>query len=136
MNALSKIILGSLLCQRLWSPTLALREVWMQNRHQSTVPHIWRALCARYGKPQISPLRFAPVEMTKLGVNANQTFLNPISIPLGGPQAHERSGQDDQRFTGGNPAFSRELRSQARELSALGTAGKASLPCPSAFLFH
>ncbi len=28
------------------------------------VPHIWRAFCARYGKPQISPLRFAPVEMT------------------------------------------------------------------------
>ncbi len=30
------------------------------------VPHIWRALCARCGKPQISPLRFAPVEMTNL----------------------------------------------------------------------
>ena len=62
--ALSKIILGGVLCQRLWFPTLAtqgwgtldLLEVWIQNRHQSRVPHIWRALCARCGKPQISPL--------------------------------------------------------------------------------
>jgi hypothetical protein len=53
------------------------------------VPHIWiwRALCARCGKPQISPLRFAPVEMTKLGVIANQAFLNPIFIPWAAPQA-------------------------------------------------
>jgi hypothetical protein len=34
--------------------------------------------------------------MTKLGVIADQTFLNPIFIPLGGPQAHERSGRDDK----------------------------------------
>ena len=44
----------------------------------------------------ISPLRFAPVEMTKLGVIAGQTFLNPIFILLGGPQAHEHSGRDDK----------------------------------------
>ncbi len=31
-------------------------------------------------KPQISPLRFASVEMTKLGVVANPAFLNPIFI--------------------------------------------------------
>ena len=53
-------------------------------------PYLAR-FCARCGKPQISPLRFAPVEMTKLGVIADQTFLNPIFIPLGGPQAHEHS---------------------------------------------
>ena len=102
--ALSKIILEGVLCQRLWFPTLArqgwgtldLLEVWIQSRHQSRVPHIWRALCARCGKPQISPLRFAPVEMTKLGVIADQTFLNPIFILLGGPRAHERSGRDDK----------------------------------------
>ena len=107
----SKIILGGLLCQRLCSPTLAthpsklrlpglgtqgwgtldLLEVWIQNRRQSRVPHIWRALCARCGKPQISPLRFAPVEMTKLGVIADQSFLNLIFIPLSGPQTHEHS---------------------------------------------
>ena len=107
--ALSKIILGGLLCQRLWCPTLAtqgwgtldLLEVWIQNRRQSRVPHIWRALCARCGKPQISPLRFAPVEMTKLGVITDQTFLNPIFILLGGPRAHERSGRDDKgRWSG------------------------------------
>ena len=45
----------------------------------------------RCGKPQISPLRFAPVEMTKIGVIANQAFLNLIFIPLGGPQVHEHS---------------------------------------------
>ncbi len=98
--ALSKIIPGSLLCQQLWSLTLAtqgwgtldLLEGWVQNRHQSRVPHIWRALCARCGKPQISPLRFAPVEMTKLGVIANPAFPQPIFIPLGEPQAHEYSG--------------------------------------------
>ncbi len=41
-------------------------------------------------KPQISPLRFAPVEMTKLSGVADQAFLNLIFIPLGGLQAHER----------------------------------------------
>ena len=89
-----------MLCQRLWFPTLDLLEVWMQNRHQSSVPHIWPALCARCGKPQISPLRFAPVEMTKLGVVADQIFLNPIFIALGGPQAHEHSGRDDKFIAG------------------------------------
>ena len=34
--------------------------------------------------------------MTKLGVIANQAFLNPIFLLLGGPQAHERSGRDDK----------------------------------------
>ena len=71
------LILGDLLRQQLWSPTLAtqgwgtldLPEVWIQNRRQSRVPHIWRALCARCGKPQISPLRCAPVEMTKIRGN-------------------------------------------------------------------
>jgi hypothetical protein len=63
------------------------------------VPYIWSAVCARCGKPQISPLRFAPVEMTKLGVIADQTFLNPIFIPMGGLQAHEHSGRDD-KFVG------------------------------------
>ena len=82
--------------------TLNLLEVWIQNGHQSRVPHIWRALCARCGKPQISPLRCAPVEMTKLGVIAAQTFLNPIFIPLGGPQAHEHSGRDDKYRWGGS----------------------------------
>ncbi len=53
-------------------------------------------LSLRCGKPQISPLRFAPVEMTKLGVIADQTFLNPIFIPMGGLQAHEHSGRDDK----------------------------------------
>ena len=74
-------------CQRLWFLTLAtypsklrlpgtpvtqgwetlnLLEVWIQNRRQSRVPHIWRALCARYGKPQISPLRCAPGRDDKL----------------------------------------------------------------------
>ena len=27
---------------------------------------------------------------------SNQAFLNPIFISLGGPQAHERSGRDDE----------------------------------------
>jgi hypothetical protein len=44
-------------------------------------PYLAR-FCARCGKPQISPLRFAPVEMTKLGVIANQAFLSRIFIPL------------------------------------------------------
>ncbi len=38
------------------------------------------------------------VEMTKLGVVANQAFLNPIFIPLGGPQAHEYFGRDDKLY--------------------------------------
>ena len=33
-------------------------------------------------KPQISPLRCAPVAMTKLGVTTNQAFLNPMNIPV------------------------------------------------------
>ncbi len=52
---------------------------------------VGRRSTSLYGKPQISPLRFAPVEMTKAGVVADQAFLNPIFIPLGGPQAHEHS---------------------------------------------
>ena len=51
------------------------------------MPHIWRALCARCGKPQISPLRFAPVVMTKLGVVANPAFLNPVLLIKSGRQA-------------------------------------------------
>ncbi len=67
----------------------------------------------RCGKPQISPLRCAPVEMTKLGVIANQAFLNPIFIPLGGPQAHERSGRDDNtgtRLCSATGAFHRDVK--------------------------
>ena len=84
--ALSKIILGGLLRQLLWSPTLATRgwgtlnlfEVWIQNHHESRVPHMWCAVCARCGKPQISPLRFAPVEMTKVGGVAGCRLCNPM----------------------------------------------------------
>ncbi len=56
------------LASRNWG-TRSLLEVWIQNGHQSRVSHIWRALCARCGAPQISSLRWAPVEMTKLGLN-------------------------------------------------------------------
>ncbi len=56
--------LGGLLYQRLWSPTLA--------------PQGWGTLnllevCIQ--KPQISPLRFAPVEMTKLDAAADRAFV-------------------------------------------------------------
>ena len=61
MNALSKIVL-----QNLGAPYLArsLRQMW---------------------ETAISPLRFAPVEMTKLGVIANQAFLNPITNQVRSP---------------------------------------------------
>ncbi len=63
---------------------------------QTWVPLSGALFAPDVGKPQISPLRCAPVEMTKLGVVANQAFLNPIFIPLGGPQAHVHSGRDDK----------------------------------------
>ncbi len=81
-TALPTVVVSHPCYARMGHPRSAL--VWIQNRHQSRVPHLWRALCARCGKPQISPLRFAPVEMTKLGVVASQAFFNPIFIPLGG----------------------------------------------------
>ena len=57
------------------------------------------------GRPQISPLRCAPVEMTKgraalpLSVVAEQ---DPFFIALGGPKAHDSSGRDDK---GGGRCF-------------------------------
>ena len=53
--------------------------------------------------PQISPLRCAPVEMTKgraalpLSVVAEQ---DPLFIALGGPKAHDFSGPDDKGESG------------------------------------
>ncbi len=46
-------------------------------------PLLHAGLSRRTGNPQISPLRCAPVEMTKLGVVANPAFLNSILISLG-----------------------------------------------------
>ncbi len=46
------------------------------------------------------PLRCAPVEMTKLGVIADQGFLNPIFIPMGGPQVHDHCARGDKVVTG------------------------------------
>ncbi len=141
--AQSKIIPGSLLCQRLWSPTLAtqgwgtidLLEVWLQNGDQSRVPHIWRALCARCGKPQISPLRFAPVEMTKEDVIANRVFLNRFSS-LGWPRRPiQHSGRDDKSSVTAKPAFAGfeyiEVRLRYR-LSFCHSRRKSA----SALLFH
>ncbi len=69
-------------------------------------------------KPQISPLRCAPVEMTKLGVIANPALLNPIFIPLGGPQAHEHSGRDDKLGVTATPAVPAGLVSTANPFIA------------------
>ena len=55
-------------------------EVRSQNHHESKVSHIWRALCARCGTPSISPLRCAPVEMTKLGAVADQAIVGSIHL--------------------------------------------------------
>src|SRR5580698_9813244 len=57
-------------------------------------------------RPQISPLRCAPVEMTKgraalpLSVVAEQ---DPFFIALGGPKAHDSSGRDDKGDRGYGP---------------------------------
>src|ERR1700733_7506633 len=50
--------------------------------------------------PQISPLRCAPVEMTKGRATLPATVVaeqDPFFIALGGPKAHDSSGRDDQR---------------------------------------
>src|ERR1700734_1720367 len=49
--------------------------------------------------PQISPLRWAPVEMTKGRAALPATVVaeqDPFFIALGGPKAHDSSGRDDQ----------------------------------------
>jgi hypothetical protein len=73
---------------------------------------MWTSLAARSRKsgyalstniskkgPQISPLRCAPVEMTKGRVVPPWTVVaeqEPFFITLGGPKAHDSSGQDDK----------------------------------------
>ncbi len=68
----------------------------------SAVSHIWRKSMPDMGHPGFAAVRqkqipfgndrkkgkgdaFAPVEMTKLGVIANQAFLNPNFHPPGAP---------------------------------------------------
>jgi hypothetical protein len=68
------------------SPTLALFEVWTQNHHQPRVPH-----------PSHGAVACEGWETTNAYV--------PIFIPLGGPQAHERSGRDDKSGGVADEAF-------------------------------
>ncbi len=70
-----------------WSPTLATQgwgvlnpfQVGFQNHQQSRVPHIWRALCARCGKPQIStPLHSGRDDKVDGAVDEVFAFLSVI----------------------------------------------------------
>ena len=81
------------LCQRLWFPTLATQGMGhrqiplgerIQNRHQSRAPHLWRALCARYGKRQIFSTAFRSGRDDKGRCNCQPSLLQPDFHPLGG----------------------------------------------------
>ena len=84
---------GKPLCQQLWSPslrthpgyarmgTLNLLEVWNPKPPPiEGAPYLTRSLRQMW-ETAISPLRFAPVEMTKLGVIVNQLFSTRFSSP-------------------------------------------------------
>ena len=79
--------------------------------------------------PQISPLRWAPVEMTKGRAALPATVVaeqDPFFIALGGPKAHDSSGR--KTFPRGGP-----LTPQISPLRSFGapvemTKGRAALP--------
>src|ERR1700728_1146947 len=92
-------------------------------------PPVEKHFQARIAGPQISPLRCAPVEMTKgraalpWSVVAEQ---NPLLIALGGPKAHDSSGRKTfpgkDRWTADLSTTLRSGRDDKRE-------GGASIEC-------
>ena len=77
--------------------------------------------------PQISPLRCAPVEMTKGRAALPATVVaeqDPFFIALGGPKAHDSSGRDDIPREGPLTPQISPLRCAPVEM----TKGRAALP--------
>src|ERR1700733_2375662 len=120
--------------------TSAFVEVCMRPLYGE--PHTWKSLATRRREsgyalsknisregpltPQISPLRCAPVEMTKgraalpLSVVAEQ---DPFFIAMGGPKAHDSSGRDDKGEGGGGPQR-RLLEKKTADLSTALRSGR------------
>ena len=131
----SKIILGGMHCQRLWSPTLATQEwgtldpleVRIQNRSQSWVPHIWRALCARCGAPQLSPLRSGRDD--KVRCNRQPSLSTRFSTSWVG-RGHERSDRKKIKPFSNRISMRRASQYRDRLLSAaLGIHFPSGLLC-------
>ena len=105
-------------------------RVWIQNHHELRVPHIWRALCARCGRPQMH-MPEALYQGMALAMPQNRTN-NSGFQPLGFPARRMTEGR--RPFPGAlkrSPGISLVLRPAitiAKCIRCASSAGSLGLP--------